>query len=754
MIFNRLGLLLLVLVLTFSGFAAGRELAPRGAGPTPYHAFGPQTEWIDDRFVTAWTESMGAIGPVTRGVFSDASGHRSAGPFLTVRPSAPSSNGSHTLALTRTYGVSPSRTEAALLDRDGRVVRERIELASSAFAEAEVTPFAGGFLVLTASTDGFVAHRIANDGAITSVRIDAAAWSFASTADGNGNLFTVWSADGSLKSASITTAAEVLERRTLQVHSAPLAHALHVMRTETGAYLLLYDTPVNSRFMLATLTIAPDGMTSGSTVYPSAGTPTEVSAASNGRTILVSYTGDSYLIYGVAIDATGIADPPELLSLGNERHTSPVVTSTGHGVLAAWSTWRGRTPSLGARAADSSAEASRTETILLVARELAWNGTHALTLGVDGKSFSAIRLDADGNILGISPLFAEAARSESYRAVSSVVWAGDRWVVILPWQTGIRFFTVTGSGVVSAPRDLQFTVTPPRNWQGGIVSLDAVWDGSNVVLAWSERHSQCDSRCYDSRAYTCVARVTREGAAVDLVPLDLVPGETLSLASSGQGDAVLVADTNAYAIDTREAAPRVTASTSVLNWSGQGDVTWDGVDYVVALRYVGARWHTSLSRFDRALQPTAPMRSTVTSAPDVITPPSVAATAPRSAMIAVHEGDPQNGVRAVVYPEAEMPVAPARPGAPQQVYSRIVSSSSREVTWNTADDAELYRVEGSYGDEASGWEHMATLTPDQLPRVISRFPFNRVIAFNAGGASEASQAEARPPHMRRRIARP
>jgi len=77
----------------------------------------------------------------------------------------------------------------------------------------------------------------------------------------------------------------------------------------------------------------------------------------------------------------------------------------------------------------------------------------------------------------------------------------------------------------------------------------------------------------------------------------------------------------------------------------------------------------------------------------------------------------------------------------------------RVITWTISEDAELYRVEGSYGD-TMGWEHVATLTPDQLSTVTSPHPFVRVIAFNAGGASEPTLATAPPPAVRRRSARP
>ena len=147
------------------------------------------------------------------------------------------------------------------------------------------------------------------------------------------------------------------------------------------------------------------------------------------------------------------------------------------------------------------------------------------------------------------------------------------------------------------------------------------------------------------------------------------------------------------------------------------------------------------------------MRAIATRAPDEIVPPSVAAVAPRSAIVAINEGDVENGVAAVLYAEDEIPVAPARPRPPQQVVALIAGAFTREIRWLPADDAELYRVE-EFWPEDGEWHHVATRTPDQPLRVVANVRPIRVIAFNAAGASEPVEAGTPQALPRRRSARP
>ncbi len=787
-----LAVLLLVLVSTTAD-SAGRELAPRPIGATPWFAYSPRTASSHDRFLTTWSEAMGPIGVATRASFSDANGHRATDAFTLDASSfvigvddgwaafsastinfldaagrvtathsldlpipsdaAAAWNGTYFLLAYQFRTGYPWRSEAALIDRDGRIVRHGIPLGADAgFA---ITPVDGGFILITSGyNNGVVAHRIANDGTVATHVLDATGRSFTSAKDANGDVFVLWAADEQLQGTVVAARDGTAGATRKYAISLRVTQTVHLMRTGND-YLLLYRTPAaNSQFMLATAKIHADGTTSGAAAIVSAGTPDTVTAASNGTSILASYATPEYQIDTIAIAADGSASAPERRSFARERHAPPAVGSTGAGALAAWTAFSGGVASLGTARITPDAgiiDGPRLTPTLLATRDLAWNGAEALTVVFNGSALVAVRLDANGSVAGTSVLIERMSWNPNWNTTVPVVWAGDRWIVVLPWQPFL-FATVTPSGVVTT-RELPFNPVPTKpNWFGGATAVAAAFDGTNVLLVWTEQFGECLDWCRTTHTFTRMARVTRDGNAIDATSIEIPVEGILSAASSG-AEVALLADTTLYIIDTHGAAPKITASTQVLNWHGQGDVTWDGIDYVVALRYDGARWYTSLSRFDRALRATSPMRAIPTRAPDEIMPPSVAAVAPRSAVVAVNEGDVENGVAAVVYVENEIPVAPARPRPPQQVVALIAGAFTREIRWLPSDDADLYRVE-EWSPEDGLWVGVATRTPDQPLRVVANVRPIRVIAFNAGGASEPAEAGPPQPLPRRRSARP
>lgn len=763
-------------------WAAGRELAPRPAGVTPYAANVPQTAFAAGRFLTIWSEEMGTLGRPTRGAFGtgmpfpipaagtlvatgdswalfgfetltdlDANGEvvrRRAIDLPHSITRAVAWNGTYFFVALRSFPDTPEnydRTEGFLLDRDGNVVRRGIVFDQKAHGFV-VAAMEGGFALFTQSTGATRAYRITNDGETTERVLDSGRSDVAATRAPDGSAFVVWTSGVLLKTAVLTAHGELVDLRTLAITDPRVARPLHLMPTGND-YVLLYETtPVHQRVPLATIELYANGSSSAGRVLPQAGHPRGVSAASNGETMFVSYVADGFRIHRVLVDANGEGGAPEVVSVARERHTAPVLAAAGGRLLATWSAVTGTTETLMTRAVDG-APLQRTPQTLLAARDVAWNGAEALTLTFDGKALLATRIDASGTPIGSQRVMAETSWNTRWNEQMAVVWAGDRWLVIAGWQP-VMVRTVSAAGVVSVPRALPFPHKPLRNWSASIPSLAATFDGTHVVLAWVEEHVELTQPQHvpHRTVTTYVARVTRDGALVDAAPLALPAAERVSIASDGP-EVVLLADTTAYAIDT--GAMRVSSSRRVFDWPATSDLAWDGVDYVAALRYAGLQWYAGIVRFDRALRPVGAMRAIATGTPDEVASPSVAALA-RTAFVAVHEGDVANGVAAKLYREDELPRAPAPPAAPRNVQSRRIPGTSRyEVTWEPSAEGEVesYRVESyrveSFFVEGLPWEHVATVAPGEPLRAISPSPVNRVLAFNAGGASVGPQAKRR-----------
>ncbi|MEA2464269.1 MAG: hypothetical protein QOJ98_2016, partial [Acidobacteriota bacterium] len=206
-------LLLLFSLTTLSAGAAGRELAPRTIAPTPYAKAEAHTAFAGGRFLTVWREDMGYLGKQIMGAFSDANGRRISprsfplalpelrdswamqlvamgdsfalfrgGPELgavmaeidregnvtAVRtvdlphrtPARFAWNGEHLLALQL---PSYSYAEAALLDRDGKIVRAGIPLPQAA-TQFDVVVMGRDFAVVTNGPPGLFLQLISENG--------------------------------------------------------------------------------------------------------------------------------------------------------------------------------------------------------------------------------------------------------------------------------------------------------------------------------------------------------------------------------------------------------------------------------------------------------------------------------------------------------------------------------------------------------------------------------------------------------------
>jgi hypothetical protein len=777
--------LVIALLLATNIFAVGRELAPRGAAPTSYAIRNPQVAFAGTRFLTIWTEDMGNIGLHLMGAFSDAGGHRVTTVAFPVLPSFAGhplqlvgtgegyaffwrdANGitmltdvdlagnvtrTTTLALPRhidlrvawngtrffaalrhpPVGVT-NDAEGFLLARSGEILRRDLPLDDQAYA-FDVIANGDGFAAATSGFRGVFAYRITADGDVTSYALDETPSDFpivSTTSDGG--LLVVRAAQLDVRANVVTTSGEVQPRIVLAASTRPLR--VVDVRPVNGGHLVTYLSQTEERGGLATLTLHADGTVIQSPelavdLVPSVLTPiVAASSADTTFTVFVRPALSPAPLVSVSIANDGSARDPEPVSVSRTRQSQPILGSGGGRVLAAWSDIQGyaafvRTTSLTPDAAPL------TDTIAapayVAARQLPWNGAEYLVVESRNDQLLATRIAYDGTPLDAEPLVLGTHFSPWWALNAAVAWAGDRWVIAWDTRSRIQFATIR-NGVVTPAKQIDF---------GEVLSSKPAlsFNGRTLLLVWNE---EVVPECYfppcvrgDRFAYA--APLTLDGAlAGNRLPISIA--FDYSLATSGN-EFLILGGTTATTIDASASA--VLESRPVFNWPAAGDVTWDGASYAVALRYHGVRWHLSVTHLDRDLNLVAPPRGTETLPPDLAAAPSIAGS-----IVAVQEGDPANGARAVVYRETDMQPLPAPPPPPHNMIKSLRSDGLLEVTWDESPGAELYRVTVTGPGTAQSFDVPA----DQPRRAITLPGLVRVTAFNAGGASE--------PLVRRRSAR-
>jgi hypothetical protein len=776
--------LVAVLLVATNAFAAGRELAPRGAAPTSYATSKPQVAFAGTRFLTIWTEDMGNIGLHLMGAFSDASGHRVTTVAFPVLPSFAGhplqlvgtgdgyaffwkdGNGNTVLTdvdlagnVTRTTTLALPRhidlrvawngtrffaalrhpvgatydAEGFLLARSGEILRRDLPLDDQAYA-FHVIADGDGFAAATSGFRGVFAYRIAGDGDVTSYAVDETPSDFpivSTTSDGG--LLVVRAAQLDVRANVVTASGEVQPRIVLAASTRPL-RVVHVRRVDDGS-LVAYLSQTGERGGLATLTLHANGTVAPSPdvavdLVPNVLTPI-VAASSASTTFTVFARPETYPppLLSVSIANDGSARDPEPVAVSRTRQSQPILGSGGGRVLAAWSDIQGiaafvRTTSLTPDAAPL------TDTIAapayVAARELPWNGAEYLVVESRNDQLLATRVAYDGTPLDAAPLVLGSHFSPWWALNAAVAWAGDRWVVAWDTNGRIQFATVR-NGVATPAKQIDFGEALP--------SKPALsFNGTALLLVWNQEiPPECYfPPCVRGDQYAYAARLTLDGT-LDAKRLAIPTAYDYSIATSGN-EFLILGGTTATTIDASASA--VLDSRPIFNWPAAGDVTWGGTSYAVALRYLGVRWHLSVTHLDRDLNLVAPPRGTETLPPDLAAAPSIAGS-----IVAVQEGDPANGARAVVYRETDMPPLPAPPPPPHNMVKTLRGDGLLEVTWDESPGAELYRVTVTGPGTAQSFDVPA----DQPRRAITLPGLVRVTAFNAGGASD--------PLVRRRAVR-
>ncbi len=762
-------------LLALNAFAAGRELAPRGAAPTSYLVTQPLVAFAGEHFLTVWTEDMGDVGMHLMGAFSDASGRRITPLAFPVarsfvgRPlqlvgtgdayalfwkdslgithltdidlagrvtratelALPQQidlrvawNGARFFAMLRHPAGITYDSEGFLLSRSGAVLRRNIPIDDQAYAY-DVAANGDGFVGATSGFLGLFAYRITGEGDVTAFAIDARRAGVprvSTTADGG--LLVVYSAENELYAGTVSTSTE-FGRRVLVTSPQPM-HVVHTRRAG-DAHLVTYLDMAPGQSGIRTLRLAGDG-----TITPASGRAFDfppnvfmliVAESSAQATLTVFRQPDIQFapLLSVAIANDRSAGAPEVLSISRARQSQPILGANGGRTLAAWSDIQGyaayvRTSSLTPDATPL------TDTIAapayVAARELPWNGSEYLIVQSRGDQLLATRVAVDGTPLG-EPLLLGQHHSPWWRMSAAVAWVGDRWVVA--WETsGGIFFATVRDGAVTPARKLNL---------GDVYATDPAlaFNGSTLLFAWNEViPPECwFPPCPEGETLGYAARLTPDGELADEKRVALPVAGEYSIVTSGS-EFFILGGTNATTLDA--GTLRIRESRRIFNWPAAGDVTWNGSTYAVALRYRGVRWHLSVTHFDRELNVVGAPRGIETLPPDQFVAPSIAGS-----IVAVQEGDAEQGARAVVYRESDLQALPAPPPAPVNVRATPLDDGRFRITWDPSPGAELYLV--TVWNPAGFVWHTVIVPADQL-YAFAHSASVRVTAFNAGGGSE------------------
>ncbi|MFP5246139.1 MAG: hypothetical protein ACLGH0_05550, partial [Thermoanaerobaculia bacterium] len=516
---------------------------------------------------------------------------------------------------------------------------------------------------------GVFAYRVTSTGNMTARVVEPVAgtnaasirpYSPVSTTMPNGDAIVVWASGNAqrteLKSAILTQQGLVSKPRVLATFTDPVT-PLHLMRAGSDSYVLsCVSAPIeNGRNAIITATFHADG--APAQLIDQAAEVSgmmNVAAASNGNVTYIAYPQPSSWpgpVMGVTVVADGVAREAEVLSISRTRQMQPALAAAAGRMLAAWSDVAGTAAYVRTASLAPDGEPLQNSVVApayVAASELAWNGSEYLAIATRGTELLATRMTFEGAPIA-EPILLGTHTNSWYFPFASVTWSGDRWLVLWETMTGLQFTTVSRTGVAAAPRPLTLTAPRPEEWSFYTWSATLASNGTQTLLVWSEEQMPpCYfPPCSGGPIRTFASRIDVDGTQLDATPLDLDSAYNHSIATSGE-EFMILGDTTATAVDASASALRILGTRNIFDWGAATDVTWDGSTYAVALRYFGAKWRLAVAHLDRNANAVGALRGLETLPPDLNESPSIATIVPSAAVIAVQEGDAENGARAVV----------------------------------------------------------------------------------------------------------
>lgn len=692
-------------------FAAGREIAPRTLGPSPFQtSSATHVAYAGGRFLTVWRESLGS-GARLMGALNDESGRRISPSSVVIaltnswdidvagtgdsfavfwtdnhyvtrmvnvdlegRVSAvriiplPQNiqrriawNGAHFLAALELPSALTRETEAVLFTREGAIVRRGIPLDDLAYA-FDIAVVDSGFFVFSTGWLGLYVHHIAADGTVTQKLIEPAAGSTltdyrpqraASTPLGDGRVLLAWSSSDPtithVKTAIVSASGESTASR-IVVESEHALTPLELMQAGEG-FVLAYAEHAASdapRLVHARMLHAD-----GSPANVPESDPVLVGgfvpmAAASGRAIVVAaLTPEGLNAVTVAIDASAHVAAPEIVALSLSAQSQPALGAGGGRLVAAWTEYSGYAGTLRAAAIDPH---GRPLAHTNVAQNVALVATR---LAWSGTEYLAAGR-RDGQLIGQRltvdglPIDEPFVIATTY-ASAAVAWAFDRWVVLWHSNGEIFFASVSPNGMVLGIRSLPLAQPPPDRILV-IHSVATAFDGQTGIVVWTQemRRVCWFPICDSGERVTLAARIDRDGMFVDATPLRIDVDESYALSAAASGmKFAIVSDSGETVVTFLD--EQLHASRRSFDGGGRSDVMWDGSAVVVATRNARRLLVRRIEEDGSVTARAAPLLPSIGSEP-----PSIAAAIAGNAVIAVQELDPYDGARAVVISESEM----------------------------------------------------------------------------------------------------
>lgn len=501
---SRFGLaLLLLLLITSTVFAAGRELAPQQLGESPYRESFPAIASNGGRFLTLWREERRDFGVQIMGSLSDTSGQRVSPESFVVVPNANPTwmqlvptgngytlfwyhspevtnmvdldangrvlasrrldvpyhirrdiawNGTHFLmAFKHSAGIS-NKAEALLFRRDGQIVRSGIPIDDDLFA-VEAIVSGGSFFVLTTSYTGMTAYRITDDGVVSE---------------------------------------QLLEARRANSPYMPI-HPLAVDRGD-GSVLLAWSAGDTARSELLTAVIAPGrDMTEPRLILARNAAqrvliPLLLSRGTDRYVLTFAEVGSTgfieYSLSALTLDASGtvLEDPTERVPIGIWSATA---ASNGSVTVVAYTPQLGLDQRLEQRIVDARARISQPE-VHSIARS---RHLQPILSAGGGRYLAAFEERSDKSTIHVSSIDS-LGTPQVHRAVgegqvprSDLVWNGSEYFFAFFQDSAVRALRLDVVGRAIDPTPLYI-----GGANAGTRNIAVAWNGERWTVVWNDHY--------------------------------------------------------------------------------------------------------------------------------------------------------------------------------------------------------------------------------------------------------------------------
>lgn len=601
---------------------------------------------------------------------------------LPISPVAAAWNGSHLLLA---Y-LQPQQQSlrGAIVDLDGRIVRDGLLLWDASVAATEIIADGDDFLLTVTAPNGLWLQRVGGDGTVAPGRVLVQA-AIETPAD------TVWPGRPSLvkigadvvlafplhhngradlEVAVVDAAGNVAQRlpapserrvagaalvrdgdRLLVVFGA-FGEPLKAMRLNAGA------VPMEAPAILVGSSLKPAGLGG---------------AATNGRTIAVAASelsglGTRLLRSALPAGVPIAAATTTAVSIIESIQSTPAVATNGFDYLAVWNERTAEAHTISASRIGANGERLgprieiyRSPSGIYAPPAVAWGNGVYLVVWPLATGLVGARVTASGTLLDANPFDIRLG----YTSAPAVAWNGRNFVVIWSEAGRIAAASVTADALVSSSHFINADPPPLPNVVIHHDLPSIAWDGTRFLAVWMTARIP-NGRSEIGTAYDATStRLSAYGLPLDTNDLTIASDVARPRVASAGGSFLVVYDTYERgtfgAIVRADASPRVEKRFEILpDFTASSDVASDGHEYTVGFRYdsfLGA------ARISAAGEVTSPPRAIGLPQADVDSPfPAISFNALGDALIVTSEMKTDAG-RATGYLASELPIVLQPPPA-------------------------------------------------------------------------------------------